>query len=209
MTPVQAGATTGLAFGLFILTSSIALVAGLPELKLSDAAAVQTVLFQLALGAGTVAYLYKSGFDMQSLVPRPDTSGSVLGVVIGGAGFALLTGLATILDAMLPGHSAPVSAQGMSLVAIVVLSVVNAMYEEIFLLGALLRGLRGHGLQVAIGVPLLIRASYHTYQGFTGMLTVSLFGLLLSLVFIRTQRLWPVVLAHAVVDVVALSLLAA
>ncbi len=197
-----------MAFGLFIFTSTLALLAGLPGVKFSDAAAIQTVVFQLVMGAATVAYLNKAGFDLRCLVPRPDGAGTLQGVVTGAGSFALMLGTGTLLEAILPGDMPQISSQGMSLAAIVVLSAVNALYEEVFLLGVLLRGLRGFGLQVAVGAPLLIRASYHTYQGFTGLLTVSLFGLILSLVFLKTQRLWPVVLAHAVVDVIALTMLA-
>lgn len=83
---------------------------------------------------------------------------------------------------------------------------VNGAFEEVFLLGVLLRGLRAHGLSVALGFPLLVRLMYHGYQGPLGLLWILAFGLSLSLFFLRTGRLWPVVFAHTLWDIVPVVL---
>lgn len=44
-----------------------------------------------------------------------------------------------------------------ALPVLVLLGIVNGTYEEMFLLGFLLRGLRGYGLSIAIGVSVLVR----------------------------------------------------
>jgi membrane protease YdiL (CAAX protease family) len=85
---------------------------------------------------------------------------------------------------------------------LVLLGVVNGAYEEIFLLGFLLRGLRGYGLSLAIGVSLLVRVLYHLYQGPLGAVYVGVFGLVLSFSYVAIGRLFPAVFAHAVADIV-------
>ena len=52
-------------------------------------------------------------------------------------------------------------------------------------------------------VSALIRGTYHLYQGFGGFLSNLVFGLLLGWLYTRTKRLWPLVIAHALIDVAA------
>ena len=49
----------------------------------------------------------------------------------------------------------------------------------------------------------LLRGSYHLYQGFGGGLGNLLMGVVFALWWMRTRRLWPLVLAHTLLDVVA------
>jgi uncharacterized protein len=46
--------------------------------------------------------------------------------------------------------------------------------------------------------------SYHLYQGALGVVMALPMGLVFTLVFARTGRLWPLVIAHALLDFVAL-----
>lgn len=78
----------------------------------------------------------------------------------------------------------------------------NGAYEEVFLLGFLLRGLRGYGLGMALGVSLLVRMLYDLYQGPLGAASVFAYGAVVSLYFVSSNRLFPVVFAHALGDIV-------
>ena len=53
----------------------------------------------------------------------------------------------------------------------------------------------------AIGLSALLRGSYHLYQGWGGFLGNFAMGALFGFVFVRTKRAWPLVLAHALLDV--------
>lgn len=52
-------------------------------------------------------------------------------------------------------------------------------------------------------VSALVRGSYHLYQGFGGFVGNVAMGLILGLVFLRTRRVMPLVVAHTLLDVVA------
>lgn len=54
-----------------------------------------------------------------------------------------------------------------------------------------------------IATSALIRGGYHLYQGFGAFVGNVLMGLLLGWVYTRTRRLMPLVVAHALLDVVA------
>ena len=92
-----------------------------------------------------------------------------------------------------------------SLPAAAVVALVNGTYEEVFLLGFLTRGLRGHGLGLAVGASLAVRVLCHTYQGPLGLLSVLAFALIVTAYFVQTGRLWPAVVCHMAADFVPLA----
>lgn len=89
--------------------------------------------------------------------------------------------------------------------ALLLLSLVNGVYEEVFLMAFLQRGLRRLGGSNAVGVVLLVRMLYHTYQGPLGLLAVAIFGLVVGIYYWRSGRLFPVIVAHIVADAWALA----
>ncbi|MDI3313182.1 MAG: type II CAAX endopeptidase family protein [Mycobacterium sp.] len=81
----------------------------------------------------------------------------------------------------------------------------NGWAEEIIVVGYLLTRLRqlGAGPATALGCSSLLRGSYHAYQGFGACLGNIAMGLVFGYVWRRTGRLWPLVIAHGVIDTVA------
>lgn len=81
----------------------------------------------------------------------------------------------------------------------------NALAEEVLVVGYLLRRLRGFGAgeNTALLIGAVLRGSYHLYQGFGGFLGNLLMGLVFGRVWQRTNRLWPLVLAHSLLDILA------
>jgi membrane protease YdiL (CAAX protease family) len=87
-------------------------------------------------------------------------------------------------------------------------SIFNAVFEELLWLGLGFAAFRrfGDGLAATISVGLRLLA--HRYQGPLALVTVLPVGLLFTLYYLRTRRIWPVVVAHAFQDTLALSLIA-
>ena len=81
----------------------------------------------------------------------------------------------------------------------------NAWAEEVLVVGWLLTTLRRLGLSEnrALLLSALLRGSYHLYQGFGGGLGNLVMGLVFGRLWQRHRRLWPLVGAHALIDVVA------
>jgi membrane protease YdiL (CAAX protease family) len=88
---------------------------------------------------------------------------------------------------------------------LVVSAVANAWAEEVLVVGYLLTGLRRLGLSEnrALAISAVLRGSYHLYQGFGGFVGNVVMGLVFGRVWQRTGRLWPLVGAHAIIDLVA------
>ena len=81
----------------------------------------------------------------------------------------------------------------------------NAFAEEMLVVAYLLTRLRQLGVRenVALFGAAVLRGSYHLYQGFGGFVGNLLMGLIFGRVWQRTNRLWPLVVAHTLLDVVA------
>jgi membrane protease YdiL (CAAX protease family) len=81
----------------------------------------------------------------------------------------------------------------------------NSWAEEVVMVGYLLTRLRqlGWSENRSLLVQAVLRGSYHLYQGLGGFFGNIVMGLVFGRVWQRTNRLWMLVGAHALIDVVA------
>ena len=84
-------------------------------------------------------------------------------------------------------------------------SVQNGLLEEIVVVGYLLSRLEAIGWSAprALWTGAVLRGAYHLYQGFGGFAGNLVLGLFFGWLFQRSRRVWPLVVAHALVDVLA------
>jgi membrane protease YdiL (CAAX protease family) len=143
------------------------------------------------------------GFDLSR--PRFDLGfGTLLALGIG------IPGLGLYLGARALGLNTEVQASGLTeqwwTVPVLILSAVqNALLEEVVIIGYLFTRLRGLAWQplVVLMTSALVRGSYHLYQGFGGFIGNLVMGLVFGLVYLRSRRVAPLVVAHTLLDVVA------
>lgn len=89
-------------------------------------------------------------------------------------------------------------------VPVLVLNAIEAaLLEEIVVVAYLVTRLRQLGLteSASVGASALLRGTYHLYQGWGGFLGNLAMGALFGTVFSRTRRVWPIVVAHVLLDV--------
>lgn len=193
---------TVLCFGLFILWSIQAVLAGFPDARFSEDGNWAMVCIELILASVTLLYLRSREFDLGSLYPHPTLRGTAVGVGLflacwlSGAIVTSVFNLASASDVI------AFDFESTSMASRIALAMVNGTFEEVFLLGVLVRGLRGFGFSVAVGLPLLARVLYHLYQGPMGIVWVATFGLVLTLAYLWRKDLWPPVFAHVLWDIV-------
>lgn len=157
------------------------------------------LLLLLRAGAGPRAV----GLDGRR--PLADTLGSFgLAALIGIPGLALYLG-ARALGLNLTVVPSALDAHWWTVPALVISALANSWAEEVLVVGYLLHALRrlGLGENSSLLISSLLRGSYHLYQGFGGFVGNVLMGLVFGRVWQRTGRLWPLVGAHALIDVVA------
>lgn len=127
-----------------------------------------------------------------------------LGAAIG------IPGLGIYLVGRAAGVSLEVSTSGLTdlwwtLPVLILSSVKNGILEEVLVVGYLRERLNRLAWG-PLGIILLsatIRASYHLYQGWAGFVGNFLMGVIFMVFYQRTGRLWPLILAHALIDIVA------
>jgi membrane protease YdiL (CAAX protease family) len=190
-------------FGWFIFSSLQAAsswhpgsAAGFSNTSLDAILATELILASMAL-----LLLWGRGYPLPMLVPQPSWRGALAGLLL--CGCAVLAH--NLLMPLLPQYATTPIAEMLastkvSWSSIIPLAVVNGTYEEVFLLGYLMRGLRRFGASTSLGIALVVRMLYHTYQGPVGVVSVMAVGLVFGLYFQRKGQLFPVVLAHIVLD---------
>ncbi|GAB3947219.1 CPBP family intramembrane glutamic endopeptidase [Corynebacterium tapiri] len=133
--------------------------------------------------------------------------------LLSGAGLAALIGipgLAFYLGAVHFGLSKVVVPSDMShplieAPVLILWSLANAFAEEIVVVFYLFSRLRslGWGLPAVLISSAVLRGSYHLYQGISAGFGNIIMGLVFGYVFYRTGKIWPLIVGHALIDVVA------
>lgn len=210
-TSIEALGIVAICFGWFIaasLQSTMAWMSGgdvgsaINDNAFNDGRLLALVVVELILGAVAVAVLAARRYPLRTLIPRPSWSGTLAGTGLYLC-VLLLLAIVTPLVPHLPGTPVErmLANAHVSHSTAVMLALVNGTYEEVFLLGYLMRGLRRHGASTAIGAMVLVRLLYHMYQGPLGALSVTMFGIVLGVWYRRTGQLFPAVAAHVIGDV--------
>lgn len=168
------------------------------------------ILQLLAWGALALYLLWRSGIGPAAIgLGRPRWRADGLG----GLGLAALIGLPGLgfyVLARVLGLSADVEPAELydtwwRIPTLLGVAFANGWAEEIIVVGFLLTRLRQ--LDVSAGRALLIssllRGAYHLYQGYSAGLGNIVMGLAFGYAWQRTGRLWPLIIAHALIDAVA------
>ena len=200
------------AFGWFSLASVLSLVA-LPEgdVEESNAGFGWLLSYEAAVLAALGWILHRRGWTLARVGLVPSWSSTALGLAVAAASyvailvvyfsFAAAFGLPTVEEAYAPEIVGP----ELDLLTILAVSTLNPVFEEIFVCGYLITVVKEtRGLWPAINASAALRLLYHLYQGPAAIVQILPLGLVFVYWYARTGRLWPLVIAHALFDALAL-----
>jgi membrane protease YdiL (CAAX protease family) len=158
--------------------------------------------------------MYGRGWTMESLGLRfhwHDAATAIALVILSYAGYVALWMLLSFLQPEATSEAVKmdlVSSQ-FDLKSLVAAAIVNGFFEELFVAGYLIHCVRSRfGVIAAINVSVLVRLAYHLYQGPVSVVSVVPIGLVFAWAYVRTGRLWPLVIGHALLDSISLLQLA-
>lgn len=221
--PVEFAVVITIAFGSFIYYSAVEYLggsmvgaAGAESVPYeTDASLISLVVHEIVALAIVAVFLHMRGwshrdFDMQ-VSWRLCAVAVLLFVIDSGVYYFLYPAVISVsyavagsdlgLGANLAYSGTAPAAGTLSLSTIVLLSAVNPVFEEVLVVGYVMTAIRRrHGAWFAINISTLIRLSYHLYQGPIAIISIVPMGLLFGYWYARTGKLWPLVLAHSLMN---------
>lgn len=175
---------------------------------------LQSMAMQAILVACLLPYLYRRGWRPIEVAGIPEARDFVrgLGLWLGLVAVFYMSFLALYIvspsqvssleKAQFTGRMAPL--------VILVAVIFDPIIEEFLWLGYAIPALANRfGIRVACVGSVLIRLAAHSYQGRLAIISILPVGIILTWYYVRTGRLWPVIVSHVVQDAIALSLMAA
>lgn len=181
------------------------------EVDLIDLGLNLASVFQLLAWGGLGLYLlWRSGIGparvgLGRFRLRPDLLGGLgLAALIGIPGLGLYV-LGRLLGIGVNVQPAELNSTWWHVPVLVAMAFANSWAEEIIVVGFLMTRLRQLRFSPvgALVTASVLRGLYHLYQGFGAGVGNVVMGLVFGYVWQRTGRLWPLIVAHAVIDVVA------
>ncbi|GAC70946.1 CPBP family intramembrane glutamic endopeptidase [Gordonia soli] len=163
----------------------------------------------LAIAALGIYLLWRSGIGLSRVglgrwTPRDVPVGLGLAALIG------LPGLALVAAARAVGvnaHLVPSEVDGIwwRWPVLILIAIGNAAAEEVIVVAYFITRLRQLGASEngSLLASAVLRGGYHLYQGVGGGVGNLAMGLVFGRFFQVTNRVWPLVIAHAVIDIVA------
>ena len=191
---------------------SVAIVVPRAEVPLLDLfSQLALILRGLAWGGLGLYLLWRAGVNLRTRLgldrSRPGRD------ALAGIGLAALIGipgLAFYLAAVAIGVNLKVAPSAIDdtwwrLPILVLTAFENGFLEEILVVGYLMTRLDQLHVRpwVAIASSALLRGSYHLYQGFGGFAGNVIMGVVFGYAYRRWGRIWPLVIAHTLLDVVS------
>jgi uncharacterized protein len=93
--------------------------------------------------------------------------------------------------------------------AVIMASVVDAVFEELFVCAYVISALKEkRGAPFALNVSIALRVGCHIYQGVYGVLIGGAWGLVFGFWYLKSGRIWPLLVAHAALLFTELLMLA-
>lgn len=177
------------------------------------------VVLEVGTALALAVFLIVRGWTFERLDIRPSWRGLAIGIGIAVFIYALDQVIDWLLHAVvtagwLPSvfdpEREPKAADGLGLVRIglaeiLLVSLVNGIFEEVFVCGYVMRALSPQtGLLWAAAASCAIRFSYHLYQGAVAWTFHAVFAVVFVTIYLVSRQLWPLMTAHVLLDVAAL-----
>lgn len=199
-----------LCFGFPILKSLNNLLNGqaFTKVEFDDARIILTLIAEIIISAICISFLWLRGYKIwERLNFSPSLKGSIWAVGLLVASYLAYIILFIIVTAIIGRENLKVAdfSFSVSVFPVLLISLINPLFEEAFVLGYLFDKLQTKSLLTVVMISTLIRTSYHLYQGWIGLLSILPMGILFALTYSRTRNLWSVYLAHLAMDLIGLS----
>jgi membrane protease YdiL (CAAX protease family) len=182
------------------------------QIQVGSGGVVFVLVYEVVVGLLLVLFLRRRGWRLEHVTlpfaPRDVAHG--LGVWL----LAILSARVAMasLAALTPTYTAHIMQTRMvgdppSTLLIAAVVLINPLYEELVYLGFVPAAFPKSAAWQILLLSTALRVMIHTYQGVLTFLVILPVGLVFTGYYLRTRRLWPIVLAHALQDAIAFAML--
>lgn len=198
------------AFGYFSASSLFDLFFKSREVLITEKSLISLLIYEIAVLLILGWFLKKRGWTLAQLGVTPSWKSTWVSVGLIPAVYITYALIWIALALLFPGiqaisQSKFISISGVSLWTIIFASVINPVFEEIFVCGYIIHSLKkSKNLWIAVIISTFIRTLYHLYQPIQNIVAIVSLGFVFGLFYARTNRLWSVVVVHIIFDLYAL-----
>jgi membrane protease YdiL (CAAX protease family) len=198
--------------GVFTAISLSSLAHGVTAHNHTTFGLLRLLAMETVMAAFWVHKLRREGWRLSS-VTLPFAAGDVLF----GIGLWILALVAYVMTWMIVAKQAPGFVKMAASIhfggtvswwSALLLVAINPIAEEFLYLGFVANVLRSRSYAAALWGSTLVRTAVHLYQGPLAFLAIAPSGVVLAWYYLESRRIWPAIVAHAVMDLYALRLYA-
>lgn len=177
---------------------------------ITNGALLGTIIYELVVLCVLGAFLATRGWTLPRLGLAPSWRDSAVGAGLALIYYFFLILLWGLTVAVWPrigtlGAATHLVRADLQWPTVLLVCMVNPVFEEVFLCGYVISALReSRGVTTAINVSAAIRVFCHFYQGAVGVVAITPMALLFAYWYAHSRRLWPLIVAHAIVDLTGL-----
>jgi len=174
---------------------------------MNNAGLISLIIYELIIFAILVPFLRLRNWNIKKFGINPGIKDTLTGVLLFFIVYIIYIAVYYSAEYLFPSISSSIgnvnfASSDISLVMIILVSIINPIFEEIFVCAYVIESLKNiKGISFAINISILIRLSYHLYQGPNGIILLIPLGVIFAIWYSRTKRLWPIIVAHAIFDI--------
>jgi membrane protease YdiL (CAAX protease family) len=203
--PVEFAVVVAGAYGYTIVASVLALAhphaaaAGPSEFGIW-----RVVAFQAITTAVLGAFLWARGWKAERFGLDTHWRDGPWGLVLAAGAYLAIMAASILVSVLLPTavpHESGAAAPTLSIYSVAALVLVNGFYEEFFAAGYIVTALKEKGHpDLAINIGVALRVGVHIFQGVSSVVLMVPIGLIFGTWYARSGRLWPLILAHILLN---------
>lgn len=196
------------AFGYATLGSALSLLAPSSSAPIYESGLQFMLFYEVVVLVALGGFLSVRGWNLQQLGFVPTVKDTGLGVGFAVIAYVVHAAVWVVSSAFVPGlgeKAGHLVSPGLSLITVLAVSALNPIFEEVFVCGYVITALKKtRSISFAVNVSIGIRLAYHLYQGAVGVISIIPLGFIFAYWFAKTGRLWPLVIAHGIFDLLGL-----
>ena len=191
-------------FGPFAVRSILGVVEQKDVIVFDDRAAWTLLAIELVCGTLAALLLRARGWKLSDLGLRPSIPQTIGGTLLLMGTTILVGGIYEIVRASThidPG-AVTASTTKLSWPVLIALTLINPFYDELFAVAYNVTASQTNGAAFAIALSAIVRLVCHLEHGPIASVTILPLAILFAAVFWRWRVVWPLIVAHGVMDFV-------